>query len=70
MKLDIRYAERFEDRHNGPDARQIKEMLQVVGAETLDQLIDETVPAGIRLQKPLDLPPAKNEGHFWMTCGR
>ncbi len=64
MKLDIKYAERFEDRHNGPDAKQIKEMLQVVGVESLDQLIDETVPAGIRLQKPLDLPPAKNEGHF------
>ncbi|MDX2289204.1 MAG: aminomethyl-transferring glycine dehydrogenase [Hyphomicrobiaceae bacterium] len=41
-------------RHIGPSPSEIAEMLEVVGAATLDDLIDETVPEGIRLQEPLD----------------
>jgi glycine dehydrogenase len=36
-------------------------MLQTVGADSLDQLIEQTIPPAIRLQKPLDLPPAQSE---------
>ena len=50
MKLDINYAERFESRHNGLTDVEIKEMLKVVGVETLDQLVDETIPSNIRLR--------------------
>lgn len=56
--------EKFESRHNSPTSTEIKEMLQVVGAESLDQLIDETVPASIRMQKPLQLPEPLSEYHF------
>ncbi len=52
---------RFARRHIGPQPADIEEMLSVVGAESLDALIDETVPADIRLNKPLDLPAAKTE---------
>ena len=34
-----------------------QEMLRVVGAKSLDELIDQTIPAGIRLRRALDLPP-------------
>ncbi len=64
MKLDYNYVERFEKRHNGPDEEQIAAMLQVVGATSLDQLIEETIPANIRLQNSLNLPEAKSEGVF------
>ena len=64
MKLDINYVERFEKRHNGPDEKQTKDMLKVVGVDSLDQLIEQTIPANIRLDKALRLPSAKSEGAF------
>lgn len=63
-KIDLRKTQRFEDRHNGPDQQEIKEMLEVIGAPSLDALIDETVPAGIRMKKPLNLPLPKSEFQF------
>ena len=64
MKIDSRYTEKFESRHIGPDAHQIDAMLKVIKAKSVDDLIDETVPAGIRLKKPLNLPEAKSEYEF------
>ena len=40
-------------RHIGPSPSEIAEMLRVVGAPSLEALIDETVPAGIRQAEPL-----------------
>ncbi|MGI8821678.1 MAG: aminomethyl-transferring glycine dehydrogenase [Chthoniobacterales bacterium] len=51
----------FARRHIGPNARSIAEMLEATGFEQIDALIDETVPANIRSQKPLDLPAALGE---------
>jgi glycine dehydrogenase len=39
-------------------------MLDTVGAPSLDTLIDEAIPPGIRLSKPLDLPPAESESQY------
>ncbi|MEX3014154.1 aminomethyl-transferring glycine dehydrogenase [Gymnodinialimonas hymeniacidonis] len=43
-------------RHIGPSPAEMEDMLQAVGAESLDALIDETVPAAIRQEAPLDWP--------------
>ena len=56
--------DRFETRHIGPNAEELQAMLRVIGADTLDQLIDETVPANIRTQAPLNLPEAQSEFDF------
>src|SRR5438270_265764 len=56
-----RHPDRFVDRHIGPDTRDVVEMLEVLGKGSLDALIDATVPAGIRLRRPLDLPPGRSE---------
>lgn len=64
MDLDINYKERFDYRHLGVDNKQIDEMLKLVGAGSLDQLMDQTIPANIRLDKKLELPQAKTEGQF------
>jgi len=64
MKIDSLYAEKFESRHIGPDAQQVEEMLKVIGAKSIDELIDQTIPGKIRLKKPLNLPPAKSEFDF------
>lgn len=64
MQIDSQYREKFESRHNAPDAKQIKEMLNVVRAASVDELIGQTVPANIRLKKALNLPPAQTEFEF------
>ena len=64
MPLSIQNYDRFEHRHNGPDATETKQMLEVIGADSLNHLIDETVPASIRLAKPLDLPAGLEEQVF------
>ncbi|MCB1971530.1 MAG: aminomethyl-transferring glycine dehydrogenase [Geminicoccaceae bacterium] len=51
----------FIDRHIGPRGEDLQAMLDVVGAGSLDDLIDQTVPKKIRLNRPLDLPPARSE---------
>ncbi|MGM0613306.1 MAG: aminomethyl-transferring glycine dehydrogenase [Bacteroidota bacterium] len=54
----------FSRRHNGPNADQVPEMLKKVGVQTLDELIDKTIPKSIRLDKPLDLPEGINEKEY------
>ncbi len=56
--------EPFASRHNGSNAVATKEMLETVQAENLDQLIDETIPAEIRLSQGLQLPDALSEVEF------
>ena len=53
--------DRFADRHIGPSAAERAEMLKVVGAASLDALIDAAVPRDIRLGRTLSLPAAKTE---------
>ncbi|RMD93521.1 MAG: aminomethyl-transferring glycine dehydrogenase subunit GcvPA, partial [Alphaproteobacteria bacterium] len=48
-------------RHIGPSPSEMEEMLKVVGVESLDQLIDETIPATIRQKEPLDFGKPKSE---------
>lgn len=48
-------GEAFATRHIGPTAADQAEMLRVVGAVSLDDLIDQTLPSSIRAQKPLGL---------------
>ena len=61
MKLDIHYQEKFQSRHIAPNQADTAQMLKATGVNSLDQLIDETVPQKIRLKTPLNLPPAKSE---------
>ena len=54
----------FAERHIGPRPSEIKEMLQKIGVDTLDELVAQTIPANIRLDKSLDLPAALNESEL------
>jgi glycine dehydrogenase len=51
----------FVQRHLGPAAADIERMLGTLGVEHLDQLIEQVIPAGIRMSAPLDLPKARDE---------
>ncbi len=54
----------FAPRHIGPRGADRDAMLKAVGAASLDQLIDEAIPASIRLPGPLSLPPAESESTY------
>ncbi|MDA9344784.1 aminomethyl-transferring glycine dehydrogenase [Flavobacteriales bacterium] len=54
----------FSDRHNGPNKADVEKMLSVVGAKSLDELISQTIPSSIRLEKDLELPSALSEARF------
>jgi glycine dehydrogenase len=56
--------DRFAPRHIGPRGADVDAMLEAVGASSLDALIDEVVPAHIRLKQPLRLPPAESESAY------
>jgi len=51
----------FIARHIGHNESELAAMLAAVGAASLDELIDQTVPAAIRLEKPLALPGPRRE---------
>jgi glycine dehydrogenase len=53
--------DRFAGRHIGPREPDTAEMLASLGFTDLDELIDAAVPKDIRLDRPLDLPPARTE---------
>jgi glycine dehydrogenase len=51
----------FVRRHIGPDDVEVQEMLAVLGLDSLEALVEQTVPASIRLKKPLKLPTGQGE---------
>ncbi|RTY71377.1 glycine dehydrogenase (aminomethyl-transferring) [Flavobacterium sp. RSP49] len=59
MKTDA-----FALRHIGPRENDLEHMLKTIGAATLEQLIQETIPSDIRLKSDLDLEPAMTEYEF------
>ncbi|MCC4212544.1 aminomethyl-transferring glycine dehydrogenase [Leeuwenhoekiella parthenopeia] len=59
MRTDV-----FALRHIGPRPEEKEQMLEAIGAASIDQLIYETLPDGIRLQKPLNLEPALSEYEY------
>ncbi len=59
MRNDI-----FANRHIGISAKDEEQMLRKIGVKSLDELIDQTIPANIRLKEPLALPEAMTEYEF------
>ncbi|MCD8043748.1 MAG: aminomethyl-transferring glycine dehydrogenase [Tannerellaceae bacterium] len=54
----------FANRHIGITAEDLPSMLQTIGVSSADELIEQTIPANIRLQEPLNLPDAMTEREF------
>jgi hypothetical protein len=57
-------SDMFVNRHIGPRDNDLDHMLKTIGVKSLDELIDRTVPKGIRLEKPLKLPRAMSEYEY------
>jgi glycine dehydrogenase len=52
----------FRRRHNGPGAAEVAAMLETLGLDSLEKLIDQAVPAAIRLDRPLAFGDGIDEG--------
>jgi glycine dehydrogenase len=51
-------------RHIGPSPAEISDMLDTLGVDSLDTLIEQTVPKSIRQKEPLDLGEAMSESQL------
>ncbi len=60
----------FVSRHVGPSDAEVEHMLDVIGAKSLGDLLDQTVPASIRSDTPLDLPAARSESEVLAALDR
>lgn len=60
MNLFQHHSTEFHERHIGSMASE-QEMLATIGEDSLDALIDKTVPGSIRLEAPLNVPDAMSE---------
>ena len=54
----------FLGRHLGPNEDEIKKMLNKIGSSSLSELLQETIPESIRLEKTLELPDGISEYEF------
>ena len=57
-------TDKFVNRHNGPSENEVKAMLSKIGAGSVDELINQTIPSAIRLKKPLDLSEGMTEYNY------
>ena len=70
---------RFYNRHIGPNKKEINKMLSILELNSIGELIDQTVPKGIRLENPLSIQEDISENDFliarliaaaFINCGR
>ena len=61
--FELQSAE-FKKRHIGPNEADTREMLKTIGVSSMAELIDNTVPSAIRMEKPLNIPAAISESEY------
>ena len=57
-------TDKFVSRHNGPREHEVKQMLKKIGVSSVEELINQTVPANIRLKEPLKVGAAMSEFQY------
>jgi len=58
------FTDKFVNRHIGPNEAETREMLEIIGAGSVDELIEQTIPQTIRLAEPLKIPEGITENEF------
>jgi glycine dehydrogenase len=61
VKINLNSTDKFADRHIGPGHDETEEMLKAIGVKSIDELIDQTVPANIRRQGKLNIAEGLSE---------
>ncbi|MEE8169237.1 MAG: glycine dehydrogenase, partial [Phycisphaerae bacterium] len=54
-------SDTFIHRHIGPSPADVEAMLSTIGCDSLDALMDETIPASIRAKAPATIRPSRGE---------
>ena len=55
---------KFSERHIGPSLYEQRKMLDEIGVSSIQELVDQTIPSQIKLDKKMDLPKALSESRF------
>jgi glycine dehydrogenase len=61
MQINTNHKDEFVYRHNSTMGKDSEEMLKTIGVSSVNQLIEETIPAHIRLKERMNLPAALTE---------
>ncbi|GAP96037.1 glycine dehydrogenase (decarboxylating) [Leptolyngbya sp. NIES-2104] len=61
VKSELNYTDRFVDRHIGVRGDEISAMLSVLGLNSIEDLIDKSVPQSIRIGRPLQIGSGRSE---------
>ncbi len=61
---NFNHPDQFVNRHIGPNAEEIQEMIRAIGVNSLEELIDATIPKDIRIKKELELDEPLSEYKF------
>ncbi|HTF03745.1 MAG TPA: aminomethyl-transferring glycine dehydrogenase [Bacteroidia bacterium] len=59
------YTDLFTRRHIGPSESDTRDMLKFIGVSSVDELIEQTIPASIRLKKPLQVGKGLGEYEYF-----
>src|SRR5690606_27055932 len=70
MNLFAKLQSEFLFRHVGPDDQDTQDMLNTIGVDSIDTLIQKTIPEAIRLPKPLNLAAAVSEADYLRSLKR
>ena len=58
------YKENFSERHIGPNSSELKKILNTIGVKSIDELLNDTLPDSIKVNKKLNLPDSITEHEF------
>ncbi len=64
MNLFEQQQNEFQQRHIGPDEHETAEMLKTIGKSSMEELINKTIPSGIRLDENLKNPSPQSEYEY------
>ncbi len=64
MSINLHQKASFADRHHGASQEDTQALLSAIGVKSVEELIQKTIPASIRLKKPMELPKAQTESEF------
>ena len=64
LKNKLMKTDSFALRHLGPRKEEIEQILETIGINSLEELIQNTIPSHIQLENPLDLPDPMSEFEF------
>ena len=64
MPNTSQHPDSFVNRHLGIRQDDLQSMLKAIGVQSLDELIDQTIPANIRAEKELNIPDALSEHEY------